>query len=560
MDEWILPLMLVVPVAGAVVCALAGGLGAGKAARGVAFLASCLGVVLAGVAAAKFNWGGLGGASGSGTQLETVMFGFVFEPIHFSAKLGVDALSLVLAGVTSLLGACAILAGDEPGSMKGGSSGVGAYYAWLMVLMAALTGVWLARDLLLFYTFFELMLVPLFFLIGTYGGAERKSAATKLFIYTFTGSILALPAILYVGFKAGTFDIAAAASYAQMNFTWWQRFWVLMGLLISFGIKTPLFPLHTWQPSAMSESPGNGVVDCVGLVLKLGAYAILKIAIPIGLLGPAGSIAMAHVQTVLGVLAVIGIVYGALCAWVQTDAKRLLAYSSLSHVGFVVLGIVAMNEIGVQGAALYLVNTAITTGALFLVVGMIYSRTGTRDMNELSGLGRRMPVMAFFMGLFTMAAIGLPLLNGFVSEFLTILGAFSSPYLGIGFGVVAASGIVLGAIYMLSMAGRLLFGAERAPSGFVREGKRDLPVDLSGREVGALLPLAVLVLVLGVYPTPLLRAFKSASGIVVGAGVVQKDSGLAVAAGDFRLAAEHRRDAPPARDTGGAIGTISEVK
>jgi NADH-quinone oxidoreductase subunit M len=443
--------------------------------------------------------------------LDTVLFNFGFAQLNFSLKLGADSLSLLLSIVTSLLGFCAILAGDEPaarglggggGDARPGSVMAGGYYGWLLILMAALTGVWLSRDLLFFYGCFELILVPLFFLIGTYGGADRRAAAVKIFVYTFTGSILALPAILYLGLKAGTFDLEKCIAFAQTSMSTTERWWIVLGLLASFGVKTPIFPLHTWQPAAMSESPGNGVVDCVGLVLKLGAYAILKIAIPIGLIDRYGEVLFPRLLELVAILAVVGVLYGALVAWVQTDMKRLLAYSSLSHVGLVVLALTALTTLGVQAAGLYLINTAITTGALFLVVGMIYRRTGTRDMSELSGLGARMPVLSFFFGLFTMAAIGLPLLNGFVSEFLAILSPFKSANLGMGYGIAAAVTMVLGAVYMLTMLAKVLFGPVKIPGGAGGTS------DINAREVMALAPLAVLVLVLGVFPTPVLNSLK----------------------------------------------------
>lgn len=489
MDFLLLPALVVFPMLAAVLCALVGQ----RLARAVAVPASVVQLLLAGVAAARFDW------ELRSEQLNAVLG--EFAPLGISLRLAADPLSLLLAVLTAVLAVSAVLASlSRPG---GAASKDNAFYGWLLLLVGVMTGVWLARDLLLFYAFFELVLVPLYFLIGTFGGVDRRQAATKLFVYTFAGSVLALPAILFVGLSAGTFDMAEATRWAQTQLTDTQRLWVLAGLLASFCIKTPLFPLHTWQPLAMAESPGDGVVDAVGLVLKLGAYAMLKVALPIGLLSSDG-LAAAGAHQLLALLAAVGVVYGALCAWVQSDVKRLLAYSSVSHVGLIVLGILALTDLGLRAASLYLLNTAIITGALFLSVGMVYRRFGTRDLGELSGLGRVMPVGAFFIGLFTMAAIGLPLLNGFVSEFLTILATFRSPYLGLGFGVVAASGIVLGAIYMLSMLARLLFGPLKHPAvaggGAVR--------DLNAREVTALMPLALLVLVLGVFPQPVLQTLE----------------------------------------------------
>jgi NADH-quinone oxidoreductase subunit M len=535
MDFALLPSLVALPLLGAVLCALAGSRGQG--ARMTALVISVLHFAVAMYACYRFNWN---------VRLEQLMAEFgSFAILNFSLKLGADSLSLLLVVTTSVLSAVSILASfSRP---TGPASRDGAFYGWLMVLLGVMSGVWLARDLLLFYAFFELILVPLFFLIGTFGGADRRLAAGKIFLYTFTGSILALPAILYLGLQAGTFDLGRVIHWAQTpgNLSATERMWVLLGLLASFGVKTPLFPLHTWQPTAMGESPGSGVVDASGLVLKLGAYAMLKIAIPIGFLSTDG-LASPTALTVVSVLAVVGILYGALCAWAQTDAKRLLAYSSLSHVGFVVLGIVALTDIGLRGASLYLINTAIITGGLFLIVGMIYERYGTRSVVELSGLGKVMPIGAFFLGLFTMAAIGLPLLSGFVSEFLTILAAFTSPYLGLAFGVCAALGIVLGAIYMLTMAARLLFGPLKVPAppaGAVMKG------DLNLREVMSLAPLAVLIVVLGVYPQPVLNTLKFTTDPIL-QPVVGRKAPVPAAEGEATSSATGQRE-PSASLTGG---------
>lgn len=489
MDFLLLPTLVVFPVVAAVLCALSGP----RLARSVAVTAAVVQLGLALTASARFDW------DLPAEQLNAVLG--EFAPLGIALRVAADPLSLLLAVVTAVLALSAVLAsGSRPG---GGASKDHAFYGWLMLLVGVLTGVWLARDLLLFYAFFELVLVPLYFLIGTFGGVDRRQAATKLFVYTFAGSVLALPAILFVGLSAGTFDMAEATRWAQLNLTDTQRGWVLAGLLASFGIKTPLFPLHTWQPLAMAESPGDGVVDAVGLVLKLGAYAMLKVALPIGLFSAEG-LAVPAAHQLVALLAAVGIVYGALCAWVQTDVKRLLAYASVSHVGLIILALLALTDLGLRAASLYLLNTAIITGALFLSVGFVYRRFGTRDLTELSGLGRVMPVGAFFIGLFTMASIGLPMLSGFISEFLAIVATFRSPYLGVGFGVVAASGIVLGAIYMLSMLARLLFGPLKHPALPAGVG----PTDLSPREVTALMPLALLVVVMGVYPQPVLRTLE----------------------------------------------------
>jgi NADH-quinone oxidoreductase subunit M len=403
----------------------------------------------------------------------------------------------------------------------------------MLGLLVAMLGVFVARDLLLFYVFFELTLVPMFFIIGIWGGPERRYAAAKFFLFTFAGSVFTLAAAIYLGLKYQSFDIDTVIRGAQAGLngaaalTDRERFWVLLGFLAGFAVKVPLFPVHTWLPLAHTEAPTAGSVILAGVLLKLGTFGLLRLAVPIGLVGFRDTYLFEAVIQTVAVLCVIGIIYGALVAWVQRDIKKLVAYSSVSHLGFCVLGLVALNEIGLQGSVLYMINHGLSTGALFLVIGMIYDRFHTRDIDELSGLARRMPKMAFFFVLFTLSSIGLPGLNGFVSEFLTILGAFTSPYLGFGFGAFAALGIILGAIYMLHMAARVIWGPLKVPDAHSHEplphGAAVYDVhsarpstattkhyygddtgDLTGREIGILVPLAVAVVVLGVAPTPLL--------------------------------------------------------
>jgi NADH-quinone oxidoreductase subunit M len=432
--------------------------------------------------------------------------------IHFSFSLGVDAISLFLVLLTVLLVPLAICASfdsitDRPRQ----------YYAWMLALMACMIGVFLARDLLLFYAFFELTLVPSFFLIGIWGGQERRYAASKFFLYTFAGSVFTLAAVVYLGAKAGSFDMTTVVYYAQHHFSASEQFWIALGLFAAFVVKAAVFPLHTWLPVAYTEAPTPGTVLLAGVMPKLGTYGILRLVIPIGLVGGANDSALRTLIAVIGVLSVIGILYGAMIAWVQRDMKRLLAYSSFSHLGFCVLGLMAMNEIGLQGSVLYMINHGISTGALFLCVGMIYDRFKTTDQYEFSGLARTMPVLAFFLVLFAMSSVGLPGLNGFVSEFLTILGAFTSDrlsrpmvadaHLGPRFGIFAALGVILSAIYLLHMVGQVLFGPLKTPAVVetpLPRGTHRLSKDLNGREIAILTPLAILVVLLGVMPTQLI--------------------------------------------------------
>jgi NADH-quinone oxidoreductase subunit M len=434
-------------------------------------------------------------------------------PIHFSLSLGIDYISLFIVLLTVLLVPLAICASfdsitDRPRQ----------YYAWMLALMACMIGVFIARDLLLFYAFFELTLVPSLFLIGIWGGQERRYAASKFFLYTFAGSIFTLAAVVYLGAKAGSFDMATVVTFAQHHFTARQQFWVALGLFAAFVVKSAVFPLHTWLPVAYTEAPTPGTVLMAGIMAKLGIYGILRLVIPIALVGGHSDDSSLHTLiAVIGILSVIGILYGAMIAWVQRDMKRLLAYSSFSHLGFCVLGLMAMNEIGLQGSVLYMINHGISTGALFLCVGMIFDRYRSTDQYDFSGLSKVMPKLAFFLVLFAMSSVGLPGLNGFASEFLTILGAFTSDHLvtptvadahlGPRFGIFAALGVILSAIYILQMVGQVLFGplktpkvAESAPA----RGTKKLSTDLNGRELAILAPLAILVVLLGVMPTQLI--------------------------------------------------------
>lgn len=443
--------------------------------------------------------------------------------IGFSVNLGVDSISLWLILLTAFLMPLAIAASF--GSIKDREK---EYYAWMSLLMGAMIGVFLARDVLLFYIFFELTLIPMFFVIGIWGGPERRYAAGKFFLFTFAGSVFTLAALVYLGMGAGSFNIGTIVAYAQDKISPTERLWCTLGILAGLAVKVPLFPVHTWLPLAHTEAPTAGSVILAGVLLKLGTYGVLRFAVPIGLVAN-GKVVSPGLIHAIGVLCLIGVIYGALVAWVQQDIKKLVAYSSVSHLGFCILGLVALNDWGMQGSVLYMVNHGLSTGAMFLVIGMIYDRYHTRDIDALSGLARIMPKLAFFFILFTMASIGLPGLNGFVSEFLTILGAFTSPHLGVGYGVIAALGIILGAVYMLHMAAKVIWGPLKVPA--VEHGHEpsqtdqgqaatpepshghDAPAhgkrhtnDLTPREMTILVPIALAVVLLGVLPNTILTS------------------------------------------------------
>ena len=510
----LLVLILVVPLLGAVATAFV----PQRAARSLALAVSLAVLAIAVVIAAQFDFAHDNpGASAAARSAASFQFNVGDDPenpvsvqqVGFSFRLGIDSISLWLLLLTAFLQPLAIAA-----SFGSITERPREYYAWMLALLGFMLGVFAARDALLFYVFFELTLVPMFFIIGIWGGPDRRRAAGKFFLFTFAGGVLTLASIVWLGLKAGSFDIAAIVAFAQSDRIGAdERFWALMGLIAGMAVKVPLFPVHTWLPLAHTEAPTAGSVILAGVLLKLGTYGLLRLALPVGLVGPDDAAAFPVLIQWLGGLCVVGIIYGALVAWVQQDIKKLVAYSSVSHLGFCVLGLLAMNTVGIQGSVLYMINHGLSTGAMFLVVGMIYDRYHTRDINALSGLGRNMPVLSFFFVLFALSSIGLPGTNGFVSEFLTILAAFKSPLLGIGFGATAALGVILGAVYMLHMVAKVIFGPLKVPTDHGSGEGHDDPAprknDLNGREVAILVPLAAAVLFLGVLPSPLLRSMRA---------------------------------------------------
>ncbi len=462
-------------------------------ARTIAFGISLVVFAISLKMAFEFNWSATGGTM----QFVSTANWIDLLGVHFS--LGIDAISLWLILLTTFLMPLTIL-----GTWNDGDKRPVEFYLWLMVLQAALIGVFAATDLILFYVFFEMTLVPLFFLIGIFGSANRHYAAIKFFLFTLTGSVFTLAGILYVAWwhanqpgQAWTFNIPQLVEAGRaMSFE--QQSLVLAALFAGFAVKVPLFPVHTWLPLAHTEAPTAGSAILAGVLLKLGSYGILRFAVP---MCPE---ALVHYAPLIAVFCIIGIIYAALVCWVQSDIKKLVAYSSVSHMGFCILGMVALNTIGLSGSVIYMINHGLSTGALFLCVGMMYNRYHTREMDNLSGLGRRMPVWGFFIVFFSLASVGLPGLNGFVGEFLTILGAFTSAnLLGPAYAAVAALGLILGAIYVLYMLGRVVMGPLKEPAdaaGHVH--------DLNFKEIAALAPIAVACLVLGLYPTPLLKSLE----------------------------------------------------
>ncbi len=399
-----------------------------------------------------------------------------------SYHVGLDGISLPLILLTTFLTPLTILF-----SWRDIKSRVRFYHMALLFLETGMLGVFVSLDFFLFYVFWEGMLIPMYLIIGVWGGTRRIYAAVKFFLYTMAGSVLMLVAILWLHFEAGTgtFDILVHLSRPIDPAL---QGWLFAAFALSFAIKVPLFPFHTWLPDAHVEAPTAGSVILAGVLLKMGTYGLMRLAMP---LFPT---AAREFATIIMVLAVIGIIYGALVAMVQQDIKKLVAYSSVSHLGFVVLGLFSFTLLGATGGVLQMVNHGISTGALFLIVGMIYSRRHTRQIEDFGGIARAMPVFSIFFVITALGSIGLPGLNGFVGEFTILAGTFSR---SIPFGVAATSGVVLAAIYMLWMLQRVLFNGE--PS---RVNSR-LP-DLNFREWVVLVPLVVLMFWLGLYPKPIL--------------------------------------------------------
>jgi len=509
LEHWILTLTIFVPTAGAVLIALTEARHV-RVIRALALTASLVSLVLAGLVVGGF----LACGPSSGYLLEQSVLWIgppVFPAVEIRYHLGVDGLSVFLLALTALLLPLAIA-----GSFRSISERQKEYFILLLILGSACMGVFCAVDLLLFYIFFEFTLVPLYFLIGIWGSDQRRAAANKFFIYTMAGSVLMFAGVLYLALKTAgqggpiRFDIPTLASLAPAGLIDVDtQYWLFLALFAGFAIKVPLFPLHTWLPLAHTEAPTAGSVILAGVLLKLGTYGFLRLCLPIL---PQAALGLAPL---MAALAVVAILWGALAAWAQNDFKRLVAYSSVSHMGFCMLGLFTIRPVGVAGSLLYMLNHGISTAALFFVVGMIYDRYHTRRMSEVSGLASAMPRLTAFAVLFALSSIALPGLNGFVSEFMVLVGAFTSARptdnlpagpVPLSYAIAAAGGVVLSAIYMLYFLRRVFFGqtTRLAPT------KSDLPADLTCREISLLAPLAVLVVLLGLWPGPVIRAIMPA--------------------------------------------------
>jgi NADH-quinone oxidoreductase subunit M len=407
-----------------------------------------------------------------------------------SYYLGLDGISLWLVMLTTFLMPIVVIASVSVHEKVRG------YLASMLVLESAMLGTLVSLDVFLFYVFWELMLAPMYFIIGIWGGKRRIYATIKFVLYTVVGSLLMLVAIFYVVWRfyeqQGHVTFLLEELVLYTNLTLKEELWLFAAFALAFGIKVPIFPFHTWLPDAHVEAPTGGSVVLAGVLLKMGLYGFIRFAYP---LFPRGAELFAPF---IAVLAVIGIVYGALVAWAQTDMKKLVAYSSVSHLGYCVLGFVAFNTVSATGSVYQMLNHGISTGALFLLVGVLYDRKHTRLIADYGGLTAKVPLFAFLFLVFTLSSIALPLTNGFVGEFLILTGSFKTfPWLT----VIATSGVVLGAVYMLTLYLKTMYGE-------LDEQKNGDLTDVNARELVTFAPLLVMVFWMGLYPQPFLRVIE----------------------------------------------------
>ena len=500
-NAWVLPALLLIPLVGAVIVLLMPARTVddpavaveSPAARQVAFWIFVLEFIVSLGLWWSYN------PADTGWQASIDVSWIPTWGVRFT--LGIDGIALMMILLTTFIMPLSAL-----GSWTSIRTKVRSYYALLLILTSGMLGVFMARDLFLFYVTWEVMLVPMYFIIGIWGGERRIYASIKFFIYTFLPSLLMLVAIIYLGLHLKGFTGTPDFSYDHLlaaNAAVPQRtaLWLFSAFFLAFAVKVPMFPFHTWLPDAHVEAPTAGSVILAGIMLKMGTFGFLRFALP---LFP-GAAMNPTIRMIILVLAVIGIIYGALVAMVQPDFKKLVAYSSVSHLGFVMLGIFALTLQSVQGALMVMINHGISTGALFLLVGIIYERRHSRLIESYGGIARVVPMFAAVLTFVSLSSIGLPGTNGFVGEFLVLIGSFRTyPVLA----VISATGVIFAAAYLLWALQRILFNPLDKPEN------THLP-DLNRRELAMLVPLIAVIIWLGVYPAPVLRRMENSSQLLV---------------------------------------------
>ncbi len=500
---WILHVLLALPAVGAIPVFLAPAAVAKRLALAIAVAEFVLSLGL---------WWAVNTTNGTMELVTTVAW---IPRWGIAYSVGIDGISMMMVLLTTLLLPLCVL-----GSWSYITERAPAFYSLFLVLTTGMIGVFVALDLFLFYVFWEVMLIPMYFIIGIWGGKNRLYAALKFFIYTMAGSLLMLVAILVMVRAAavltGEFSFSYFHVLAQSQRVAFDRFgpWLFLAFFLAFAIKVPMFPFHTWLPDAHVEAPTAGSVILASVLLKMGTYGFLRFAIPFF---PHIAFGI-EVTTVVVTLAVIGVVYGALVAMVQPDIKKLVAYSSVSHLGFVVLGIWASTVQSIQGALMVMIGHGFSTGALFFLVGMLYERRHTREIDSFGGIARVVPLFSVILTVVALASIGLPGLNGFVGEFLVLLGSFRTHPIATG---IATTGVILAAVYLLWALQRIIFNQLDKPAN-------ERIADLSLRELVVLAPLLAGILWMGLYPKPVLSRMEPAArhylqtvkaGPVVGASV-----------------------------------------
>ena len=496
-NGWVLPALLLIPLVGAVIILLIPSRDAvgvaveNPAARQMAFWIFAIEFVVSLGLWWSFNPGDVGWQAAIDTKWIPT-WGARFT-------LGVDGIGLMMILLTTFIMPLSVL-----GSWTGVRTKTRSYYALLLILTSGMLGVFVARDLFLFYVMWEVMLIPMYFIIVIWGGERRIYASIKFFIYTMLPSLLMLVAIIYLGLKAGTTG-TPNFSYDRMiatgNLPGRAALWLFSAFSLAFAVKVPIFPFHTWLPDAHTEAPTAGSVILAGIMLKMGTFGFLRFALP---LFPEVAMNPTVRMTIL-VLAVIGIIYGALVAMVQPDFKKLVAYSSVAHLGFVMLGIFALTVQSVQGALMVMINHGLSTGALFFLIGMIYERKHSRLIDSYGGIAKVVPMFAALLTFVTFSSIGLPGTNGFIGEFLVLIGSYRTyPVLA----AIATTGVIFAACYLLWAIQRILFNPL---------DKRDnlhIP-DLNARELAIMIPLVAAIIWLGVYPAPVLRRMEGSAAALV---------------------------------------------